>query len=337
LLAARQDERRPLLDDIRRIVRGAVDMLPETIQSLRRDHGISLPALSPQWDVVPTALPNPSETIAAFDGNQSEIRITLHLDSLVDNTTTVELEGLGISHLIGISTGGLKDSWNTSEDGGMIVVVNCRVAVLSVLLHDILLDMAMIHAKSQPWSGIREQLNSHTIATLKAQFVQEIKLSGSFSYDLVGECRYFPLAAFARKKSVPANSTDHFDGLSYVSLWTQFASFAAKRSDVTLQVGRDNLAGQILQRHINSGQISPTKLTSRIAHLSPGHYCLYFLTRKAHQKAKAAQLSSFFQIPKAHFRTQRWIIHPRDKYAKEAAVFLSEQYISLFPFYIWEQ
>lgn len=339
LVAALQEERRPLLEEVRRMVRVAVEEASQTAHSLRRDHGISLPIFSPEWDLVPTAESNPSQTIAAFDGNRSEVRVTLHLDSLVDDTTTMELEGLGISHLIGISTGGLNDSWQTAQAGGMIAVINAQVSALPALLHDVLLDMAMVHAKAQPWSGIRDQLNSHAIATLKGQFVREKDLLDDFPYGSVGECRYFPLAAFARIRSIgDAGSRPRLDLLKYVTLWSEFALFAKERAGLhKLPAERENIPAQILKSHLNAGQISPEGLRKKIAQLTPGHYCLYFLIRKAHKHAKVAELSTFFHVSKPRFRTQRWIIHARDRHAKEAAVFLSERYISIFPFYVGEK
>lgn len=339
LVAALEQERRPMLEQVRQMVRQAVDEAPQTAQALRRDHGISLPTLSPEWDLVPTAEPNPSQTIEAFDGERSEIRITLHLDSLVDNTTTMQLEGLGISHLIGISIGGLNHAtWQTSGTGGMIALINSPVTTLPSLLHDILLDMAMVHAKSQSWSGIRDQLSSYTIATLKEEFVREKDLLGIFPYGSISECRYFPLAAFARVRPLRNAKCWHgLDLMKYVELWIDFAVFAKERANLKLHAERENLSGQILESHLNARQISPARLTKKIAQLTPGHYCLYFLIRKADKQAKVAELSAFFHTSKSKFRTQRFIIHPRDKHAKQAAVFLAERYISVFPFYVGEK
>jgi hypothetical protein len=332
LVAAHEAERRPILEDVKLRVRTAKDNVLESAESLRREQGISLPTMAPEWDIVPTAQPSPSQTIEAFDGNRSEIRITLHLDSLLDDTTTVELEGFGISHLIGISTGDLKNTWRESK-GGMIAVIHSNVGVLSELLHDILLDMAMVHARAKPWSNLREQLSSHSIAALKADFVRETGLLAGFPYKPVGDSRYFPLASFARIRSNESvNSRFQLD--KYVELWFQFAHFVRNHPNVTLDNELQNTANQFLKSHINTGQISPSKLETRTQSLQPGHYCFYFLMRKARNRMKVAELCSFFGVSKESFRTQLWVIYPRDEKAKEASVFVSENYVSVFPFYV---
>ena len=168
LIGVSEKERRPLLEELKRMARQGTGEVSQTAQSLRRNHGISLPALSPEWDLVQTCKPTASQTIEAFDGNRSEIRVTLHLDELVDDTTTIQLDGLGISHLIGVSISDTeKATWQSLDSGGMIVIIDSPITTLSLILHDVLLDMVMIHAKAQPWSGIREQLNSHVIAELR--------------------------------------------------------------------------------------------------------------------------------------------------------------------------
>jgi hypothetical protein len=281
---------------------------------------------------VATAKPSPSETLDAFDGDKSDIRVTLHLDTLLDDTTTVQLDGLGISHLIGISTGDLKNSWRQSE-GGMIAVIECNIARLSDLLHDILLDMAMVHARAKPWSHLRERLNSHSIAALKADFALENKLLTSFEYEPVGAARYFPLASFARSTSV-GSSKSEFALDRYVMLWFEFAQFLRSRPNVSFDSEFASTAFQIVKSHISAGQISPSKLESDLRTRPRGAYCLYFLIRKARTKTKVSELCSFFRVPKESFRTQLWVIYSRDEKQKEASVFLSENYISVMPFYI---
>lgn len=336
LVGTSEKERRPLLEEVKRMARQATEEVPQTAHSLRRDHGISLPTLYPKWDLVPTFEPTVSRTIEAFEGNQSEVRVTLHLDELVDDTTTIQLDGLGISHLIGISISRENMTiWKSLDPGGMIAVIDSPVTTLPQLLHDVLLDMAMIHAKAQPWSGMRNQLNSHAIAALKALFIRERNPLNYPTYSATGECRYFPLAAFARKNNCGTLSfKDSFDLKSYVELWCKFAVFAKENSNIQLSVEREHLASQIIQSHVNGGQISISELKQQINQLAPGHYCLYFLIRGAATQAKVTNLCTFFQTSESHFRTQCWIIHPRDKNARQASIFLHERYISVFPFYI---
>lgn len=306
LIGASEKERRPLLEELKRMARQGTGEVSQTAQSLRRNHGISLPALSPEWDLVQTCKPTASQTIEAFDGNRSEIRVTLHLDELVDDTTTIQLDGLGISHLIGVSISDAeKATWQSLDSGGMIVIIDSPITTLSLILHDVLLDMAMIHAKAQPWSGIREQLNSHIIAELKSQFVRERNLLDRFPYRADGKCRYLPLAAFARGKD------EILDLESYVELWSEFALFAKQNANLQLRVDREYFASQIVHSHVNGKQISLAKLSRQIDQLVPGHYCLYLLIREANTQTKVAELSTFFHASKSHFRTQRWIIHPR--------------------------
>jgi hypothetical protein len=338
LVGISENEGRPLLDEVEKMVIKAKNEVPQTILNLRHDYGISLPALSPDWDRVPTAKPTASQTIAAFQGNKSEVRVTLHLDEVIDDTATIKLVALGISHLIGISISSEnRATWQSFEPGGMIAVIDSPIAKLSSLLHDILLDMAMIHAKAQPWTGMREKLNSHVIATFKAQFVEEMNLLDRFAYKTVGKCRYYPLAAFARKNHRGmSNSQDALNLNSYVDLWTKFTAFVTQNTNLQLPLERENLASQIISVHANGGQISPMKLRKRIETLEPGHYCLYFLTRRAATRAKISELSPFFHMSNSHFRTQQWVICPRDKHARQAAILLQEKYINIFPFYVGE-
>ncbi len=106
------------------------------------------------------------------------------------------------------------------------------------------------------------------------------------------------------------------------------------RPNVNFESEFENTANQILKSHVNAGQISASKLQSDIASLQPGRYCFYFLTRKARNRSKVAELCTFFEVPKESFRTQLWVVYPRDRRAKEASVFVSEGYVSVFPFYI---
>ena len=339
LVGASENERRPLLEDVKRKIREGIDEVLLTAQSLRKDHGVLLPILSPEWDWVPTREATPSHTISAFEGNRSEVRVTLHLDELIDNTTTIELDGHGISHLIGISIGGNQTpKWERSDNGGMLAVVNSSVPILPSLLHDVLLDMAMIHAKAQPWTGIRDHLNAQVVASVKAQFVQENNLIGRAAYGSVEGNRYCPFAAFARTVTPCSRlETSELDLTSYVALWSSFASFAKETTNSPISCERKHLAERIARSHVNGGQLSIARLTNKISQLAAGYYCLYFLTRKADTQAKIAELSAFFHTSKAHFRTQRWIIYPRDKVARHAALLLHERYISVFPFYVGEE
>lgn len=329
LIGASEKERRPLLDELKKMVRQGTGEVPQTAQSLRRNYGVSLPELSPEWDLVQTRKPTAAQTIAAFDGNRSEIRVTLHLDKLIDDTTTIQLDGFGISHLIGVSISDAdKATWQSLDSGGMIAIIDSPVTTLSLILHDVLLDMAMIHAKAQLWSGIREHLNSHIIAELKAQFVREKNLLDHFPYKADGKCRYLPLAAFARGNDETLNLK------SYIELWSEFALFANQNANLQLRVDREHFASQIVHSHVNGKQISLAKLSRQIGQLEPGHYCLYLLIREANTQTKIAELSTFFHASKSHFRTQRWIIHPRDKHARQASIFLHERYVNVFPFYV---
>ena len=331
LIGATEQERRPLLEDVKYMIRQGIDNALHTAQSLRKDYGILLPILSPEWDWVPTRDATPSNTITAFEGNRAEVRVTLHIDDLIDNTTALELEGHGISHLIGISISENQiPQWKRSDNGGMIAVIASPITALPSLLHDVLLDMAMIHAKAQPWTGLRNHLNSELVAIIKTQFVRNNNLIGRFAYGAGGESQYFPLAAFVR-----ANGS--IDLTSYIAIWSNFALFAKQTANLSIDCGREHLAERIGRSHVNGGQIPIEKLNRNIKQLSPGHYCLYFLIRRANTPKKIAALSAFFHAPKSHFRTQRWIIYPRDKVAKPMTVLLQEQYISVFPFYVGEE
>lgn len=339
LVGAFEQERGDLLEQVKIMTCKAVEEVRQTVHSLRNNLGISLPNLQPTWDVVKTAKPSPSQTIDACDGEKSDVRITVHLDKSEDDTTTVKLEGLGISHLIGISMCSADQaSWQTPKSGGMLVLIDTPVTILPALLHDALLDMAMTHAKAQSWSDFRMHLNSHVVANLKAEFVREKNLLDSFSYGTVGECRYFPLAAFARSHTLDNPDFQHgVDLKRYIELWTDFALFVKERTDVQLDVGREHLTAQILQAHIHGGQISQARLYKEIEKLASGHYCLYLLIRRADTQMKIKQLSTFFKKSPSHFRAGWWVIHPREENAKQAAVFLSERYVCVFPFYIGEE
>lgn len=339
LVGASEHERRPLLEDVKRKIREGIDEVLHTAQSLRKDHGVLLPILSPEWDWVPICEVTPSHTISAFEGNKSEVRVTLHLDELIDNTTTIELDGHGISHLIGISIDGNQTpKLERSDNGGMLAVVKSSVPTLPFLLHDVLLDMAMIHARAQPWTGIRDHLSAQVVASVKAQFAQKNNLIGHAAYGAGEGNRYFPLAAFARTVT-PRNrsANSDLDLTSYVALWSNFASFAKQMANLPIPCEREHIAERIARSHVNGGQLSIAKLARDIGQLATGHYCLYFLTREADSKAKVVELSTFFHTSKAHFRTQRWIIYQRDKVARQAAILLHERYISVFPFYVGEE
>lgn len=332
LLGSEESERRPLLDEVKGILRRAKEEAQQTVQELRKSDGVSLPTLAVEWDLVPTANPSPSRTIEAYEGKKSEIRVTIHLGDISDDTTTMRLEGCGISHLIGISTGGSENTWQTS-DGAMLAIIKTDITLLKRLLHDILIDMAMVHARSRPWSGIREQLNSQTIAALKVKFIEDTTRTMVLPYHASGHSGYFPLASFARTKS-KTQAPARLDFHAYVALWTEFASFAKAAANLSLFTNRRHTAKQILESHVCSGRISKRKFENVIPKLETGHYCLYFLQRKARNKNKINAICSFFRISRRRYRTQLWVIHQRDEHKKLASQLLYEGYITVYPFYL---
>jgi len=338
LVATLEEERRPLLEDVKQRARLGIDQVLSASQRLRKEHGILLPLVAPEWDWVPTVEGTPSHTLLAFEGNTSEVRVSLHLDPLVDNTTATQLDGHGISHLVGISISSqVPPVLNPSPEGAMLAIVESSIAALPSLLHDMLLDMAMGHATAQAWTGMRMHLSAPVLSTLKAQFVQERNLISGFTYGSGTGNQYFPFAAFTRKPvGADTETADAVDLAAYVALWNQFAAFVQREIDLPIPGNTAPLAKRIMRAHVNGGQISPGKLDRAIGQLAPGHYCLYFLLRRSDQTQKVAELSAFFQVSKSHFRTQRWIIYPRDEAARTAAKHMQERYISVFPFYVGE-
>ncbi len=330
LVGAHEDERRILLEDVKALVRAGAEYALSTVHTLRNDHGVALPMLIPKWDLVTIEKPTPADTIDAFSGNQSEIRITLHLDQFEDNTETIKLEDLGISHLVGISITESEPLWQSEDKGAMTAQIRTLPSNLPFLLHDIFIDMAMIHAKSCPWTNMKELLSSEIIAAQKANFVKSEGLTGSFPYGLPADnCRYFPLAAFAQRIE-----QRKFDSSSYVEIWAKFAGFVQKEEKVPLKTQRSDLPELVLRSHKNCGQISIRKLENEIAKLQAGHYCFYFHIRKSNTLSKIAELRTFFEIRPTEYRAQVWIIHPREKHSRMAAKFLHEHFISVLPFYV---
>lgn len=325
-----------LADDLRYLTRVSIDRVKETIELLRRSHGLSLPRFDADWDEVPTQTPSPASTLAAYEGTKRCVRITIHINHCVDDTTAVQLAQDGISHLVGLSirTKLRQPVWESSAEGGMLALIQLPRAAVEAVLHDIFLDMALVHTRGQPWSGLRERLSSMELAAAKISYLKSMGFTDSYSHGDISRSLYAPLCAIAG--AVPAvGGRLEFDAYlrRVVEGWTKFAVFVATEEGTEIQVTADDAADRILKEHRNGGQISRTALVAALGCLAPGHYCLFLLARKATNAHKIAQISGFFHCRPSKFRTQRWIVHPRCADNKLEHILLTEGYISRFPFY----
>jgi hypothetical protein len=325
------------VDEVRHITRMAIDRVKETVELLRRQEGISMPRFDADWDEVPTDTPSPSTTLEAFEGERESVRVTIHLECHGDNTTQKQIADYGISHLIGLSIqSNLRQPiWSTNTDGGMLATVKLPPKSLDSILHDILLDMALIRARNQPWSKLYGLLSALELASLKISFLKSINNFDSYLHGNLSSSVYAPISA-----TTGLSSNEELGGVVSKSLravverWNSFASFVGRTKHIEINVTNIDAADRILKEHKNGGQISRQALVKKLETLGNGHYNLYFLERKATNKKKIAQISAFFQCNPSNFHTQRWIVRPRTVDNKLEHLLLTETYISRFPFFL---
>lgn len=331
LISGRQIERRERHEDLRYEVIRAMHALEETINLLRRNHGLSMPTFQVDWDPVHTQDPTPAHTLNAYAGNTANVRVALTLDRFGDDTTADQLVRLGISHLIELAVDDKVpySVWATEEAGGMIARIRAPIAQIASILHDVFLDMAIVHTSGQVWSGIRQKLHSIPLASAKVSFAKELGLVDTFPHGHFNDALYLPLVALARTGASPCE----LDLNRIVELWSNFANYVSRTAKIDLGTARADIAANI-RHHINGCQVSLRKLSDEIERLSEGHYCFYFLTRGASKRNKIAQISRFFQCSSMTFRTQKWIIYPQYTELKAAHLLLHEGYVNSYPFFI---
>jgi hypothetical protein len=334
----------PQRQDVIDFLRCGLDAAPETVRELRGKYGISLPDFRPDWDVISTSTGTPSPTIRAYPGDRSQVRMSLHLVPVDDDTSLVELQANGISHLIGVTVDEAgSSSWGSDAEGGMLARIDVPIRAVPCLVHDVLLDMAMAHARGQSWSTLREHLNSYQLAALKADFVRSGSLTSPSFYGFRKGSQYYPLSAFARSRASETDPQFGFDLSTYSKVWTDFATYAKGRNVLPRSMSKADVVDFILSSFKDGQQISRSELESAVEPLESGYYCFYCVERRPRNPDKLAQVFGFLRKPacttrrqKAIFHTKYWVIWSPDArgFSPKLALQLEhEGYLSSFPFY----
>lgn len=332
LLALHERERREAAEDLRYEVARAIEAINTTVLNLRKNYGLALPYFRMQWDPVPTQNPTPAHTLDAYAGDCSAVRVSIALDPFDDDTSEAQLARHGISHLIGLEVDSsiTSPTWKTNADGAMLAKIKVRLDQIAWILHDIFIDMAIIHARGQLWSELKKHLTVAELAAQKVLFARSIGPKAFHMVDIGDEALYIPISSMARINSDPTSI--QLD--KCIELWTEFAKHLSQTGIVNLAMTRAQIATNILKYHINGGQISQRKLATVIDTLPEGHYRFYFLIRSSNQTKKIAHISHLFEHNPDHFRTQWWVIRARDDLSKLANILMVEGFVTTYPFYI---
>lgn len=288
----------------------AIDLVQRDTVPRLRAIGIGYPNSRFDCDFISLEESSPRNAVMEVPPDKRQaLRISAHGNHFEDDTSSTELQTYGISHLIGIEILLATDRRKNvrSVINGLLEKFECPVTHLRTLIHDILIDLGMIHAIGHPWSDLRSTFTSQQIANRKVKFLNSLTPGQTLRYATIDRgLTYLPLAAVCWDGST-------FDAKKYAATWMAFSeSFERGRVvNLPLQVSsRRQLLQNILSAHPNGKQISPSGLLRKLEQAPPGRHVLYFCLHKPPRRAEQRALNTFMHVSPRVFRTQRWVLLP---------------------------
>jgi hypothetical protein len=326
-------------DHARHAVHDAFFSVHETLRELEK-HGIGVPRLDLRLDSLTVEHATPREAISHLEheGISSKcVRIAIQVEPFQDDTDGQFLDGLGISHLVGVyAKMNGAPNWQTQSAGGLLAMVDVPMKMLPLLLHDILLDMAMLRATTVPWSVLCDTQTSRQVESRKTDFAGKAGLLTSFAYGVPHGTGFLPISGLLRRPGSikPQFAPEDID--LYIDLWCKFGGHCLTGTNIPPSPLEEfdvaNLASRILSNYRNGGQISKPKLIRWLRMLGPGTYRLFFCLHRPQGVQIKTRLAAFFHSNPKSSRTQRWIIYQLGVNDAEAAYFIERNYVTFFTF-----
>lgn len=236
------------------------------------------------------------------DRKKDKTRAVLDLVRLVECEKDV-LEKNHISHLISIVPGGNKTVWKEGRHPCNIMV-HLPLQKVSVLLHDILLDIAMFHSfPNLSMNYVKTLENQEEFAKLKFQYAKQKNLNNYFGKLPENESGYLSFASLCR-------STSGINFNNYIKLWNDFiCSLAITDTEQhILDKSTKEIVEDIKNNHKYGKQFSLKKLEKEIDSLTSGTYALISTDVRPKRKTDRKKISALMGSP--NWRNNRWRIKP---------------------------
>lgn len=251
----------------------------------------------------------------------SSLRVALLLSDLIESSENYA-DRPAASHLVEFSVRDGVSGWQPTP-GPASALVHARSEQARRLVHDVLLDIHMMHALSAQ-HGLRGYSPSE-VSKAKVRLLEELGISTVFGA-VHAATDYVSLAS-----AVDAESPfGEVAAAQYASLWKQLLTrkpFSMPIAEVHAAFGSEGLIRVLKRYHKRFDQLSVKRLKKKLRTLHPGKYWLAL----ARDRPRPAKLRAVIarELGGTEFHVNKWRIIDSD-----AAVRLRpwEHWISFYPF-----
>lgn len=213
------------------------------------------------------------------------------------------LEKNNISHLVTVKPGASKATWEKGSHP-CHAIVSLPVRMVSELLHDILLDIAMFHSYPELSINFTTKIeNQSKFVKMKFDFLQRKQLTNYFGALPDAECGYVNFASACRtNEGVGYNK--------YINLWNEFiySIVSGNKTNSKEITSEKAILDDIVRNHKYGKQFSVKKLEAEISSLDPGIYALISTDVRPNRKEDRKKVSALMGSP--NWRNNRWRIKP---------------------------